>query len=83
MLFTIVAVSLGPGPRPPKSILVPGYITLSLASVIFELSKLHTRVVKFNLFFFCLVGLLNLRGDDVPFNPFFFAFVIVAASDVK
>ncbi|CAH3190793.1 unnamed protein product [Porites evermanni] len=27
--------------------------------------------------------LLNLRGADVPFNPFFFAFVIVTASDVK
>ena len=35
----------------PQSILFPGYITLSLESVTFEFSKLHTRVVKFNLFF--------------------------------
>ena len=28
-------------------------------------------------------GVLNLRGADVPSNPFFFAFVIVTSSDIK
>lgn len=30
-----------------------------------------------------IVGLFNLRGSDIPFNPVFFAYAVVTASDVS
>jgi Xaa-Pro aminopeptidase len=35
------------------------------------------------VYWYTWIGLLNLRGSDIPYNPVFFAYVIVTSSDVE
>lgn len=32
---------------------------------------------------YSFIGLLNLRGLDIPYNPVFFAYVILTANEVR
>lgn len=33
--------------------------------------------------YFLRVGLLNLRGSDIPYNPVFYAYVIITTSQIN
>lgn len=38
--------------------------------------------IELLLYIICLLGLLNLRGSDIEYNPVFFSYIIITSKDV-
>lgn len=52
----------------------------------FGLLMCHVKVLMFSIVvvvFFFFVGLFNLRGSDIEYNPVFFAYAIVGLNTIR
>lgn len=41
------------------------------------------RVLNFDIYiFFLILGLFNMRGEDIPYNPFFYSYTLLTMDDI-
>uniref|UniRef100_A0A8C1XIA6 X-prolyl aminopeptidase (aminopeptidase P) 2, membrane-bound n=1 Tax=Cyprinus carpio TaxID=7962 RepID=A0A8C1XIA6_CYPCA len=73
----------GRPPLPPDNPIPQNYTTQShLMQEIFSEFFCKTQAKQLSLCFSIFSGLFNLRGNDIPFNPFFYSYTLLSMDEI-